>query len=940
MMRGELYINGTLADLEKEISASLTFAITDIKRPDTRNGSYSKTITLIGTKSMNTLMTNIYDVAYSIQTSGTVNFTPDFNSNLKASIVFLVDGLTQFRGYMKLNKINRSQQDLEKISYDVTLFGDVATIFGNLGDAKMSDLSLSEYNHTYNKTTQKATWTNTNYGSGYVYPMINYRGTNPSSWDVNDFYPAVYLKTYIDKIFNYAGFVYSSTFLNSAEFKRYVIPFSGDALRLTSTQITNRIFSATVTTNTSGVASTASSLNSTIIFNNETVDVGGVYDPVTGYFTATSGGFYDFQFNGSVTVDAVTAVTYAGTGFDVHCLVNFVHVRGATTTTIPCAGFYVPAVGSFVQGYNFGTFTAHGTSQNVQILTGDTVHVQIQAYIMSGNTGTWGFNLLSGAKFNDRISNTIVTDGDTVDMSMVVPIDIRQADLLMSVIRMFNLFVEPDRTQPNKLIIDTYDDFYGSGLTPIWEGTDGNGMEIHKMDVSKQVQITPMGALDALRYVISYSEDSDYWNRFYIDKWGEIYGQKNYDVVNDFLKNVNENKVLFAPTPNIGSSSHDRVYPEIVTLNSSGQQQATRSKLRLLYWAGSLTTSYSYTYTSVSGSTTETTYPYAGHLDNPYTPSIDLSFWMPREIYYLNSSGTTQYTTNNLYNRFHAKHLTEITDKNSKILTAFFRLRPIDIFNLSFRDKIFIDGQYYRLQKIYDYDPLSEGVTKVDLLKIKAGQSFVPLAKALNGTYGELLDPSNPAPVYSGTVGASLNDPSGTMAVGSANMISRSSVGCMASGSQNRIGDNCYNVSIFNSSGVSVMAGISNVTVMGTNNITVNESNVSYINGVRTQGSNDSYTVTTSQTVYNAGSYYVSGAITVTLSTSNLTTNSELSFKKTDGGTNTVINGGGVNIDGSSTYVLRSQYTSITLVYNGSQYYIKSVQDIDNFNDIFLLGGM
>ncbi len=47
-----------------------------------------------------------------------------------------------------------------------------------------------------------------------------------------------------------------------------------------------------------------------------------------------------------------------------------------------------------------------------------------------------------------------------------------------------------------------------------------------------------MGALDAIRYVLTESEDSDYWNKFYKDKWGEIYGQKNFDVTNDFAQSL------------------------------------------------------------------------------------------------------------------------------------------------------------------------------------------------------------------------------------------------------------------------------------------------------------------------------------------------------------------------------------------------------------------
>ena len=39
--------------------------------------------------------------------------------------------------------------------------------------------------------------------------------------------------------------------------------------------------------------------------------------------------------------------------------------------------------------------------------------------------------------------------------------------------------------------------------------------------------------------------------------------------------------------------------------------------------------------------------------------------------------------------------------------------------NISFRDLIYIDNHFYRLQKIVDYNPINPQSTKVELLKIK-----------------------------------------------------------------------------------------------------------------------------------------------------------------------------------------------------------------------------
>jgi hypothetical protein len=72
--------------------------------------------------------------------------------------------------------------------------------------------------------------------------------------------------------------------------------------------------------------------------------------------------------------------------------------------------------------------------------------------------------------------------------------------------------------------------------------------------------------------------------------------------------------------------------------------------------------------------------------------------------------------------------MAEITDKDSRLLTGFFDLTEIDIFNIDFAKYYFIDGGLYRLIKVYDYSPETNDTTKVDLLRVidAVGTDFVP----------------------------------------------------------------------------------------------------------------------------------------------------------------------------------------------------------------------
>ena len=60
MVREELYINGTSVELQGSLQPNLTFNIQDIENPDKRKSTYSKSITLPGSKTINNLFNFIF----------------------------------------------------------------------------------------------------------------------------------------------------------------------------------------------------------------------------------------------------------------------------------------------------------------------------------------------------------------------------------------------------------------------------------------------------------------------------------------------------------------------------------------------------------------------------------------------------------------------------------------------------------------------------------------------------------------------------------------------------------------------------------------------------------------------------------------------------------------------------------------------------------------
>jgi len=63
-------------------------------------------------------------------------------------------------------------------------------------------------------------------------------------------------------------------------------------------------------------------------------------------------------------------------------------------------------------------------------------------------------------------------------------------------------------------------------------------------------------------------------------------------------------------------------------------------------------------------------------------------------------------------------YMAEITDKDSKLMTCWMKLDNSDVFGLDFSKLVYVDGSYWRLNKIEDWDASDPGVCKVELLKV------------------------------------------------------------------------------------------------------------------------------------------------------------------------------------------------------------------------------
>ena len=910
---------GTSGDIElfEDISTPLNFTIADIRTPETRQGSYSKTISIPGSKQNNKLLGHIFDINIGDCT---------FNPKIKTPARLYINDIPQLTGYMQLLKIKKL--DNYKIEYEVAIFGKSSNIFLEIGDGLLTDLNYNEFDHLYSRDEQEGSWTQ-DYTYGYVYPLIDYGfDTDINKYDVEHLFPATYVRTYVDKIFEGAGYTYQSSFFDSTFFKKLIIPYNGTNLKLSGAQTEARVFNAydsTTRTYTGGAAA------ANLIVASETNDTSNQFNTATYTWTVANSGYYNVYGVINYYLESTGATTFPASPTETYLRLvkNSTTVLGSNFDTL---GFYPSGAGETSSG---DIYLGVG---NVLLLAGDTLKLQI--YSQAGGTASLPPSNIkvTDAVFENSVVNSGLVSGNTVDYNQAIPPNIKQKDFLTSLIKMFNLYVDVDKDNDKKLIIEPRDDFYSSGSIKDWS---------YKLDISRDLEYTPLGDLNFRRLKYQYKKDTDKYNKLYEDTWKEVYGEYVHDTGNEFYTNESKTEVIFSPTPICDDVSSNRVVPRLWKEESGGQIKPSQFNIRILYWGGLLSTNVDWVHTARGAAdVSRSTYPYAGHVDNPVTPTLDLSFGVPKEIYYY----TNQYTDNNLFNRYHKKFIEEITNKDSKVVVGYFHLTPLDILLLDFRDEFYFDNQRFRLNKIYDYNPIVNEITKCEFIKVKESRPFIASTIDVTG-YG----------VTSGTITLSpflgmdnITERNNNTRVdgdtGSGNTFGSGVRSYIGNGQDNYVHDYSRNVALINSSGDTVYAGLKNVTLINSDDITVSSGDVVFVNhvpmpsivplysSIKTVYADYNTLVTDSTILVDASAgnvtinvnflltEYLENWVNFTFGTTNLTVfqTKILNIKKIDSSANTVTidPAGSATIDGSLTKVLTTQYDNLTIQWDGTNWHI------------------
>jgi hypothetical protein len=769
-----LFIEGQELDVNEGFTHQITYAVDDINNIDSKSTAFSKTIVLPGTAKNNKLLGNIFEFG---NANFTDDFAPNvgynFNAAKSANVLVEINGLIILKGAMRLMEIII---DGENIEYEIALFGELGGFVAKLGNKRLQELDFSEHDHVYNATNIKNSWdlvdtyspllssfvastkkiyctlanipliqgdtitvngsasNDGNYtvissrvyngylgveteitvkenvvtelsspctidvskmGSGYFYPLIDYglASENKNDYHYKTLRPAFFVREYMDKIISQAGFTWESNFFNTNFFKRLIVPNNDNGfLKKDVTDFVNGNNDSTDTyTNTGGIKE----------FTQVFQDVGALSE-----FTK-SGGVYTYTGSGT-KIKIQSLIKYDNTQYNSSVVVYIIQQSLGVNNVIAS---FIPKrdqIGEYI------------LSNIVELKTNDKLFIKIT--INDPKTNTTVFKVLANStiKISKEPAGFVeYTLNNTINVNNTLPYNILQKDFFASILKMFNLMVTEDKYKENHLIIEPWVDFYDLDSSTYLDWSD-------KLDRSEPIRIKPMSEINARYYEFKYKSDSDYYNEKYKKKYNEGYGDRKFDNQLEFAKETSSNEVIFSATPLVGYEEQQKVVSAIFKWDgtTTDKEEKVASNIRILQ-AKKIDVGVNWdildiglpygeqTPAPISGGSNLTSYGYAGHLDDPDAPNADLNFGATNELYFTLATGAL---SNNMFNAYYSSYMAEITDKDSRLLTAKFKLTEKDIFNLDFGKFIWVDGVLYRLIKVYDY---SEGeLSKVDLLRV------------------------------------------------------------------------------------------------------------------------------------------------------------------------------------------------------------------------------
>ena len=740
-------------DLFNDEDIQLDYSFAEIQDITSKNSSFSKSFSIPGSKNNNDIFQHYYDLNSSLTDY-------DIRTIFEASL--LNDGYEIMKGFIRLESVSI---DVKNVVYKVVFYSEVGRLTSNMGDKVLAQVDFTELDHpydievitdsiydpdfvdtdTYTQPYQdgRITYMLANYGYDYddsnniitsSTPIIDYRdGLTSGYFDyigtpLRFYYlkPAVQIKWLYEKIFSEAGFNIVSDFFDTAYFKRFYLPltFTDDSLYLR--QAAKPQLSWNIDSRSGGTITTQSITWVNLNAGPSGLLERGIQTPtITDNINAHT--YSNFSFKPAQDGNYIIRISYGGFNdelipdtidlsaeaqFFFHQIELGGHNGLTGTTLFQSVPINIRPGSSFLDTRTFSVALSENYDYSIDFRTGEGIG--------TAQINFFNFEILDGPR-------TIIGD---VNLALELPeAEQKQIDFISGINKKFNLVVVPDVNNPETFVVEPVVDYIGKGDTLDWS---------RKLDYNSPINISPTTSVINGTLYYSAEKDEDYGNTEFTKSTNVLYGTRYVQLSTDYKSQQTEFNDGFSNAVDdiVNNLSQPNITIPIYYITREENKEgdvvffynARKTLPRIMFRGMNLPAKNVGFNVSPTATTLNTFYLEGTEVDMfpIYNRFTTYPFGVSGLTHAVNFNKTHRFTnveydfrdTEDLYDVYYKEYIDDLINSDNKILVANFYLLPEEIASLKGSERIFINNNYYRINKINNYNLTNRDIVEVELLKL------------------------------------------------------------------------------------------------------------------------------------------------------------------------------------------------------------------------------